>query len=154
EANSKYPNAKDWAQDSQTGTIPAGARQARVTIASTAASGAPDGYVDLVSLDVVDTALAIPTVTQASPSNGAVGVGPVVNLSVTIADRSTAVNTTSIRLLLDSSLVTPVIQKSGTNTVVQYAAGLLPALSTHNYQISFADNGTPPSKSTNQYQFT
>src|ERR1043166_8733750 len=47
----KYANGKDWAKDSQNGTIPSGARTARVVITSTAVAGQPDGYVDLLLLD-------------------------------------------------------------------------------------------------------
>jgi hypothetical protein len=153
-ANSKYPNAKQWGQDSKAGTIPTGARTARVTVAATSISGAPDGYVDLVSLDVVDTSLGTPTVASADPPDNAVGVGPEVNLNITLQDRATAVNTNSIRLSLDGSLVSPSIQTVNTNTTIHYAAGLLPALSSHTYQIVFDDNGVPVTRQTNEFRFT
>ena len=35
----KYQNAKEWGQDLRTGTLPAGARTARITIASTSVGG-------------------------------------------------------------------------------------------------------------------
>jgi hypothetical protein len=152
--NSKYGDAKEWGQDSNAGTIPAGARLARVTIASTPLSGLPDGYVDVVSLDVVDETVGIPAVASANPPDNAVGVGPLVNIGVTLRDRSTAVNTNSIQLFLDSSLVSPSIQKVETNTIIQFAAGLLPALSPHTYRIVFSDNGAPISTQTNQFRFT
>src|SRR2546425_367933 len=94
--NAKYGNAKEWGQDTESGTIPAGARTARVRIVSTSVGGAPDGYVDLVSLDVTDAGVATPSVANADPPDNAVNVGPVVNLRVTLQDRSTAVNTNSI----------------------------------------------------------
>jgi hypothetical protein len=153
-ANSKYGNAKEWGQDVETGTIPSGARRARVTIKSTPVNGAPDGYVDVVSLDVVDTALAIPALTAADPGNNAVGVGPVVNLSVTLQDRATAVNTNAIQLFLDNVLVSPSIQKVETNTTVKYSAGVLPALSPHTYRIVFGDTGSPSARQTNEFKFT
>ena len=152
--NTKYPDAKEWGQDTKAGTIPAGARMARVTIASTSLSGLPDGYVDVVSLDVVDETVGTPTVASANPPNNAVGVGPVVNIGVTLRDRSTAVNTNLIQLFLDSNLVSPSIQKVETNTLVQYAAGLLTALSPHTYRIVFSDNGTPVTTQTNEFRFT
>jgi hypothetical protein len=154
-SNTKYPNGdvKEWGQATESGTIPAGARTARVRIAATG-TGAPDGYVDLVSLDVVDAAQSIPTLASANPPDNAVGVGPEVNLRVTLQDRSTAVNTNSVRLFLDNNLVSPSIQRSGTNTVVQYSAGLLPALSPHTYQIVFSDNGTTVTTQTNLFHFT
>src|SRR5436853_6778010 len=109
--NAKYGNAKEWGQDTENGTIPGGARTARVRIVSTSVGGAPDGYVDLVSLDVTDAGVATPTVANAEPPDNAVNVGPVVNLRVTLQDRSTAVNTNAIKLVLDNNLLSPSIQK-------------------------------------------
>lgn len=152
--NSRYPNVKDWVQDLESGTIPAGARTARVTIASTSLGGAPDGYVDVVSLDVTDAGAQTPTLTTAIPPDNAVGVGPVVDIGARLQDRSTAVNTNSIRFFLDNNLVSPSIQKTGAETLVQYAAGLLPSLSTHTYRIEFSDDGTPPTTQTNEFRFT
>jgi hypothetical protein len=152
--NAKYDAAKEWGQDTKAGTIPVGARMARVMVASTSVGGLPDGYVDVVSLDVVDETVGTPTVASANPPNNAISVGPVVNIGVTLRDRSTAVNTNSIQLLLDSNLVSPSIQKVETNTIVQYAAGLLPALSSHTYRIVFSDNGTPVTTQTNEFRFT
>jgi hypothetical protein len=142
--------------DSENGTIPANSRFARVIIAATSVGGgAPDGYVDLVSLDVVDASSGSPFVSNANPPDNALGVGPVVNISVTIQDRTTAVNTNSIQLSLDGVLVSPPpsISKVDTNTIVQYAAGLLPALTAHTYKIVFADNGVPAATQTNQFRF-
>jgi len=153
-ANPKYLDAKDWGQDVRSGTIPSGARTARVTIQSTSVSGSPDGYVDLVSLDVTDAAATGPFVSSAAPADNAISVGPVVNISITIQDGATAVNTNSIQLSVDGVLVSPSIQKVETNTVVQYAAGLLPALTRHTNQIVFSDNGTPASTQTNQFKYT
>jgi len=152
--NGRYADAREWGQDSNAGTIPAGARTAKVVIQSHSLSGAPDGYVELVSLDVVDETVGTPTVASANPPNNAVSVGPVVNIGVTLRDRSTAVNTDLIQLFLDSNLVSPSIQKVDTNTIVQYAAGLLPALTPHTYKIVFSDNGTPVTTQTNQFRFT
>ncbi len=154
DTNSKYSDAKVWGQDTRDGTIPTGARRARVTIASTSVSGSPDGYLDLVSLDAVDAGAATPTVASVVPQDNAANAGPVVNLDITLQDRATAVNTNSIQLFLDSALVSPSIQKVDTNTVVHFAAGLLPALSAHTYKIIFADDGTPPVSQTNQFRFT
>ena len=81
-------------------------------------------------------------------------MGPVVNISVTLRDNVTAVNTNSIRLYLDNNLVTPTIQSAPPDTTVTYAAGLLPALSAHTYAIVFSDNGTPVTVQSNVFQFT
>ena len=152
--NSKYTNAKEWAQDLRTGTIPARARTARVTLQSTPVAGSPDGYVDLVSLDVVDTTLTIPALTGASPGNNAAGVGPVVTLAVTLQDRVTSVNPATIRLFLNDVPVTPTITASQGRTEVTYAAGLLPALSSQTYRIIFGDTSTPSLSQTNSFTFT
>src|SRR5712691_9065945 len=150
-----YTDAKDWAQDSGSDTIPFGARTARITIEATLLSGSgADGYVDLVSLDLVDVTETRPIVTSAQPANNAIHVGPVVNISITLQDQTTAVNTNSIQLFLDNNQVTPTIQKVAPTTTVQYAAGLLPALSAHTYKIVFSDNGVPVGTQTNQFQFT
>lgn len=149
----KYANGKGWAQDSQNATIPSGARTARVSITSTAVAGQPDGYVDLVSLDVAPSSDTAPALVQAFPANNAINVDPLVNISVTLQDRATAVNTNSIQLSLDNIAVSPSIQKAGTNTTVQYAPGALPALSTHTYKIVFSDNGVPVTTKTNSFQF-
>ena len=153
--NGRYPDAKQWAQDTRTGTIPSLARTALVTAAAgTPRSGAPDGYVDLVSLDVEDISSLVPRVTSAIPANNSANVGPVVNISVTLRDNVTAVNPSSIRLYLDNNLVTPTIQSAAPDTTVRYAAGLLPALSAHTYAIVFSDNGTPATVQSNAFQFT
>ena len=141
-------------QDVRTGTVPAAARLARVSVISTSASGAPDGYVDLVSLDVVDSGLSIPTVASADPPDQRVGVDPVVKLQVKLQDRSSAVVTNSIRLFLDDAQVTPLIEKNATNTVVSYLGGSLPALSSHSYQIVFGDTSSPSVVQTNTFHFT
>jgi len=153
-SNGRYPDAKQWAQDTRTGAIPILSRVARVTAAAgTPRSGAPDGYVDLVSFDVDDISSQVPRVVGAIPANNAANVGPVINISVTLRDNVTAVNTNSIRLYLDNNLVTPTIQSAPPDTTVTYAAGLLPALSAHTYAIVFSDNGTPVTTQSNLFQF-
>ena len=152
--NVKFSDAKFWGQDVRTGTIPVGARTAQVLIHATPLSGAPDGYVDLVSLDVVDSSLTTPVLASASPPDNAGNVGPVVDITVDLQDRTTAVNTNSIKLFLDGTPVTPSILKVDTNTTVQYSAGLLPALSSHSYAIAFSDTGVPVTTKTNTFHFT
>ena len=150
----KFSNAKFWGLDSQAGTIPVGARNAEILIHATPLSGAPDGYVDLVSLDVVDASQTTPVVATSDPPDQAVNVGPVVQLTVDLQDRTTAVDTNSVRLYLDNTLVAASVGKTGTNTMVSYTVGLLPALSPHSYSIAFGDNGTPATIKTNTFHFT
>jgi hypothetical protein len=150
--NGRYTDAREWAQDVETGTIPAGARVARVTIHASG-TGAPDGYVDVVSLDVTDSSLTAPSLASAIPGNNAINVGPVVDIEVKLEDRVRAVDPGSIQLFLDNILVAHATQKVDTNTFVLYSAGLLPAGSQHTYKIIFGDNGTPSTKQTNEFSF-
>ena len=154
-SNGRYSDAREFVQDLQSGTIPAGARAARITIQSTSVGGgAPDGYVDNVSLDVSDSSLTSPTVSSEIPANNAVGAGPVVDIAVTIEDRVKAVDPSTVQLYLDNALVAATTQKVDTNTFVKFSAGVLPALSTHTYRLIFGDNGTPSTKQTNDFKFT
>ena len=153
-SNSRYSDAKEWAQDSRAGIIPAGARKARITIQSTSIGGAPDGYVDVVSLDVVDTAETLPAIAAATPGNNAVGVGPEVTLSVTLQNRVTSVDPQTIRLFLNDIPVTPGVTQSGNETLVTYNAGVLPALSVNRYRIEYGDTGSPVVTQTNTFSFT
>jgi hypothetical protein len=151
----KFTDDKFWGQDVQAGPIPVGARNAQILIQATAVYNAPDGYVDLVSLDVVDASQTTPVVAKADPADNAISVGPVVDISVQLQDHTTSVNTNSIKLFLDNNPVSPSsIQKVDTNTTVTYSAGLLPALSAHSYAIVFSDNGTPVTTKTNTFHFT
>ena len=150
----KYTDAKSWGQDLRTGTLPVGARYAQILIQSTSVVGSPDGYVDVVSLDVADKNQNTAFVASADPPDKAINAGPVVAVRIGLQDRATAVVTNSIRLYFDNNLVPAAIQKTGTNTTVQYSAGLLPALSAHTYSIAFSDNGTTVTTQTNTYHFT
>jgi hypothetical protein len=153
-SNGRYENARAWTQDTESGTVPAGAREARVVIQSTSVGGgAPDGYVDNVSLDVTDTSLTSPAISSAVPGNNAASVDPVPEIAITLEDRLRAVDTASIQLFFDTALVQHSALKIGTNTFVAFSPGLLPALSQHTYRIVFGDNGTPSTKQTNDFTF-
>ncbi len=143
-----------WGQDTKSGLVPPGARYASITTVSHALVNLPDGYVDLVSLDVVSGFVPI-QVTAASPVNNATGVSPGALLSVTLADGTSPLNTNSVLFSYDGSPVSPVIQQSGGNTTVQYQPpGLMPALSQHSYQVAFNNTGGATPNTTNQYAFT
>jgi hypothetical protein len=153
--NGRYLNARFWGHDSQGATIPVGARFAKVLIHATALVGlGADGYVDLVSLNVVDLSTTTPVLASANPPDNAVSVGPVVTIDVQLQDRLTAVNTNSIRMYLDGLQVAPIIQKPDTNTTIHYVAGLLPSLSPHTYAVAFSDNGVPVATQSNYFRFT
>jgi hypothetical protein len=143
-----------WGQDTKSGLVPPGARFAAITSASTALSGAPDGYVDLVSLDVIVAPVLI-SIASAAPATNAVNVGPNAIVNVVVRDGTPTLNTNSIQSSFDGSPVSPSIQKSGTDTTIQYdPPGLLAPLSTHNYRIAFNNAGSAAPNTTNQYPFT
>ena len=143
-----------WGQDAKSGLIPSGARYASITTVSTALSGQPDGYVDLVSLDI--TAGFVPVqVASASPANNAVGVSPGAVLGVTLGDGTAPLNTNSVLFACDNSPVTPVLQQAGGSTTVQYQPpALMASLSQHSYQVAFNNTGGATPNTTNRYTFT
>jgi len=141
-----------WGQDTKTGLVPPGARYASITTQSHALSGQPDGYVDLVALDVV--AGFVPIQLTSSPASNAVNVTPAVIVNATLQDGTAALNTNSIQLMFDGSPVTPVIQKNAGSTTVTYdPPGLLAPLSTHTYSIAFGNAGGATPNTTNQSTF-
>ncbi len=143
-----------WGQDTKAGLIPAGARFASITTASTAQSGQPDGYVDLVSLDITAGFLPV-QIAGASPANNATGVSPNATLNVSIQDGTAALDTSSVLMWFDGSPVTPVIQKPGATTSVTFdPPGLLASQSAHTYAVAFNNTGGATANTTNQYAFT
>ena len=143
-----------WGQDAKSGLIPSGARYASITTVSTALSGQPDGYVDLVSLDI--TAGFVPVqVASASPVNNAVGVSPGAVLGVTLGDGTAPLNTNSVLFAYDNSPAIPVLQQAGGSTTVQYQPpALMASLSQHSYQVAFNNTGGATPNTTNRYTFT
>jgi hypothetical protein len=146
----------DWIKYVATGSVPVGARKAIVYITrspNAGLSGTPDTYVDLVKLNVIninDTTI----LDTAAPSDGSSNNGPAAPILVTLKDISTQVNTNSIQLKLDGSLVSPSIQKSGVTTTILYTPpSLLAPLSSHTYRITWSDNGAPVTSKSNQFQF-
>jgi hypothetical protein len=142
-----------WGKDTKTGLVPPGARYASISTQSHALSGQPDGYVDLVALDVA--AGFVPIQVSSSPATNAVNVPPDAVVNATFQDGSLPLNTNSVQLTFDGSPVTPVIQKSGPATSVTYdPPGLLASLSTHSYKLNFNSNGGATPNNTNQVSFT
>jgi hypothetical protein len=142
-----------WGQDTKTGLVPANARYAAITSSSHALSGQPDGYVDLVRLDI--TAGFVQVQLSTTPANNSANVSPGVVIKSTFTDGTGALNTNSIQFSFDGSLVTPTIQKAGATTTLQYdPPGLLGSLSPHTYRIAFNNTGGAVANTTNQYAFT
>ncbi|HMJ64525.1 MAG TPA: hypothetical protein VK615_04170, partial [Candidatus Binatia bacterium] len=144
-----------WGRDARTGALPTGARYAAITTAATALVNLPDGYVDLVQLDISTNATI--SFVSATPGDAARDVSPGVAVSVVLQDAAPTpvLNTNSIRLSFDGTPVSPSIQKSGGITTIQYdPPGLLAALSTHNYRVAFNNLGGPTPNTTNEFSFT
>jgi hypothetical protein len=145
---------RPWGQDTKSGLIPPGARYATITTVSHALVNLPDGYVDLVSLDVVAGYVPV-QISAASPADHAVGVSPAAGLSVTFQDGTAPLNTNSVALTFDGNPATPAISKAGSTTSLQFTpAGLLPALSAHTYAVAFNNTGGATANTTNQYSFS
>jgi len=142
-----------WGKDTKTGLVPPGARYASITTQAHALAGSPDGYVDLVSLDVV--AGFVPVQVTSSPASNAVNVIPDAIVRASFLDGSAALNTNSVQLTFDGSPVTPVIVKNGLTTSVTYdPPGLLASLSTHTYKLAYNSIGGATPNVTNEYSFT
>jgi len=104
-----------WGKDTRTGLVPPGARYASITTTAHALAGSPDGYVDLVALDV--TAGFVLVQATSSPGSNAVSVAPDAVISATFQDGSAPLNTNSVQLAFDGTPVTPVIVKNGSPQV-------------------------------------
>ena len=145
----------NWAKYVRSGTVPVGARYARVGVTrspNASLSGNPDTYTDLVKLDVT-VASVPPSIDSAQPvgPNGR----PDSVVSIVIIDAATQVNTNSIQLTFDGTPVSPSITRAGGATTVSYdPPGVLASGSAHNYRIVFNDNGTPVARQTNDFAFT
>jgi hypothetical protein len=146
---------RSWGKDTKTALVPPGARYATITTVSHLGQpGSPDGYIDLVSLDVTAGFLPV-QVTAAAPANNATGISPGTALGVTLSDGTAPLNTNSVSLALDGLPVSPVIQQSGGSTTVQYQPpALLAALSAHTYRVAFNNSGGATPNTTNQFTFT
>ncbi len=146
---------RNWGQDLKAGTVPATARYASIVTVSTALVNLPDGYVDLVKLDITTNATV--SVTSATPPDSATDVHPATAATVVLQDGVPApiLNTNSVQFRFDGMLVSPSIQKAGGVTTVQYdPPGLLAALSMHNYEIAYNNTGGATPNTTNRFSFT
>ena len=145
---------RPWGQDTKSGLVPPGARYASITTVSHAMSGLPDGYVDLISLDVT-AGFAPIQVSSPAPANNAVAVNPGAVLGVTLTAGTVPLNTNSVLFAYDDLPVTPVLQPVPGGTTVQYQPpALMASLSQHSYQIAFNNIGGATPNTTNRYTFT
>jgi hypothetical protein len=143
-----------WGKDTKLGLVPSGARYATITTISTAQTGSPDGYVDLVLLDVTSGFLPV-SLNSPSPADNATGVNAGAVLSVVLQDGTQPLNNSSVQFLYDGSPVTPTIQKSGTSSTISYdPPGLMPSLSVHTFAVAWNNTGGTVPNTTNQFTFT
>jgi hypothetical protein len=146
--------SRAWGRDSRIGLIPPGARYASITTVATALVNLPDGYVDLVGLDITTNAVPI-AVGSTIPSNNATDVSPGVVVNVSLQDGTVPLNTNSVRLFFNGAQVAPSIQKSGAVTTVQYdPPGVLPASSSNHVRVAFNNAGAATPNTTNEFSFT
>jgi hypothetical protein len=143
-----------WGEDTKSGLIPPGSRYASITTQAHLLAGSqPDGYVDLVSLDI--TAGFVPIQVVSLPTTNAINVAPDAVVSGTFQDGTAPLNTNSVQLAFDGSPVTAVIVKNGLTTSVTYdPPGLLASLSTHTYKLAYGNAGGATPNTTNQASFT
>ncbi|HXU75130.1 MAG TPA: immunoglobulin domain-containing protein, partial [Methylomirabilota bacterium] len=147
------PGNRAWGKDTKIGLVPPGARYASITTVSHSLSGQPDGYVDLVKLDV--TAGVVPVQASSTPANGASNVSPGIVIQTIFTDGTTPLNTNSIQFKFDGSAATPVITRNGATVTLQYdPPGLLASFSAHTYQVAFNSSGGATANTTNQFAFT
>ena len=142
-----------WGKDTKTGLVPPGSRYASITTVAHANAGSPDGYVDLVALDV--TAGFVPVQVISSPTTMLLMSLQTPLSAQPFRMEPPRLNTNSIQLAFDGSPVTPVIVKNGLTTSMTYdPPGLLASLSAHTYQLAFGGGGGATPNTTNQASFT
>ena len=107
----------------------------------------------LILVPSTNAATLRPYASAGFPFPGATGVNPVQTISLTIANRQTAVTPSSIQLFLDSSNVTSALTLSNNaaGTILTYFPTSLMPAGTNTLQVVFSD-GTL--SQTNQWQFT
>src|SRR2546426_3270683 len=136
----------------------------RITrVASTLAAGEVEGDPYDIAVDDITFAQlpatklsAGPQVLSVTPANGQTSGAPDYFYLATIMNGDTAVNTnsTSLKLNLNGTNVSPTITQNGSLITVSYqAAGLLPGGSTNAYTLTFKDDGHPATSYTNKVNF-
>jgi hypothetical protein len=98
-----------------------------------------------------------PYLSFVSPAPGAVNVAPETAVDVSIINRNTAVDTSTLQLQFDGADVTSAatITSSAEGASVSYdPPGSLATNSTHMVRVVFSDNAATPRSFTNEWQFT
>jgi len=136
----------------------------RITrVASTLGAGEVEGDPYDIAVDDITfaqlpatTLSAGPQVLSVTPANGQTSVAPDYFYLATIMNGDTAVNTnsSSLKLNLNGTSVSPTITQNGSLITVSYqAAGLLPGGSSNAYTLTFKDDGHPATSYANAVNF-
>jgi hypothetical protein len=96
-----------------------------------------------------------PSVSSVEPAADAVGVPVNSNIQIVLTDGTNPLNTNSIRLTVNGTLVTPAVTRAGSQTTLIYDPSTdLPSGARVNLELTFADNATPPNTTTFNSSFT
>lgn len=97
-----------------------------------------------------------PIITASSPNDGELGASPDGALRLVIEDAGTKLKTSSVKVKLDGTLVTPSVTEvsPGKHSVNFTPAALLGARSKHKYEVEFTDDGAPAKTKTFTASFT
>ncbi len=116
-----------------------------------------DGYTVLASepFSVVPPSGGKARVLRVSPADGALNVPPQVEYAASLTNEATSVVVDSVKLSLDGAQVSHSLAAAGTSVLVTYTnTALLAAETTHVFELTFSDNGTPAATTTNTVTFT
>jgi hypothetical protein len=108
------------------------------------------------ALKAFRTASTPPYAKSATPAPGATLVSPSATINITLADSTTAVQTSSVKLFLDSQPVTPTVTKpaGSTETTITFDPPGDMTRAVHQVRVVFGDNSTPVKLATNEFTFS
>ncbi len=107
---------------------------------------------------VADPGTLAPFLSSVYPTPNLTGVSPVADITASITDRDTKVNSASVQLIMDGTnditagLVKTTVA-SGLNLTYS-STNIYPASSVHTLTLIYADNAATPNKFTNTWQYT
>ncbi|HKQ38323.1 MAG TPA: hypothetical protein VJ063_09610 [Verrucomicrobiae bacterium] len=126
------------------------------TIRLTALSANNNLQLNYLVLVPTEAAELPPYVSIVSPAPGSVNVAPETAVNISIVNRSTAVDVSSLQLYFDGADVTSAstVDSTESGASVSYdPPGLLATNSTHTVRLVFSDNAATPQTFTNDWQF-
>ncbi len=97
----------------------------------------------------------LPTITSVKPAPGALSVPKNAGITITIADATAQVVTSSVKLTLDNNPVTPTVNKAnGVTTITFTPSAPFTPLSVHTVGLQFTDTASPPNTRSETFSFT